>query len=105
MECAEIALGGDPKELAGVRPAPGVVVVHVGMQLLVRPGERKESGRVEESGDVSERFGWNAQEGAGDVWAGARKSIVGGVVGVRVRCFDAESVFFVSFDGPTWHIT
>lgn len=53
---AEIALGRDTEELIDVRAPPGVVVFYVGMQLLVRSRECKQSVGVEKGGDMCERF-------------------------------------------------
>lgn len=61
----KIALRGYPEVLVDVCSAPGVVVRYVGMELLARPRESNEVGRIEERGDMGERLWWNVEQSIG----------------------------------------
>lgn len=60
----QIALRCYPEVLVDVCSPPCVVDGYVGMELLAYPRQSEEVGWVEEGGDVSERFRWEAEQSA-----------------------------------------
>lgn len=102
---AKLALRRYAEVLVNVCSAPGVVVRYVGVELLARPREGEEVGRVKECGDMSERLRWKAEQeawSACSVCVGVRVSMLARVV-VRARVFVSVIFCGMSFYGPTGH--
>lgn len=104
-----VALGQDAEVLIDVRPPPGVIVNYVGIELVTRPRQSEEVWRIEEGGNVSERFRWDAEQNVGcpacSVGLVVCVSIFAGFGGVLASRFVSILSSGMSFDGPTGHKT